>query len=311
MRFFTTLALMGVISSAVAQNMSVCDKYTTALLMENNATNQYTLLTLLVNTVVIGNYTQPNKNAVPGILAKGEYMGTEVNLLPYFDGTLLSTNRGGKTGVSVNFLDDGGSEPLKKNMPSNGTQSKQYLLLTHLYQFFGALLGCTKYGTDGFPAYTGDDMASAHAFMALSQSEIGYFVTQVGLAATSFGVSIEDVTTIATALNKLFGYRCSPPTVVIPAMGMTLNSICQNEECPLDPMATCAAYPMNGTAPEPMNASMSGTSMMHTPTTMPISTGKMMPSATTTGSTMSTGAAGSVGVGLGSVLGALAVGFAF
>lgn len=53
MRYFTSLALVG---AAVAQNMSVCDKYTTALLKENNATNQYTLLTLLVNTVVIGSY---------------------------------------------------------------------------------------------------------------------------------------------------------------------------------------------------------------------------------------------------------------
>lgn len=125
MRSFTSLALMGALGSAIAQNVSVCDKYTTALLMDNNSTNQYTLLTLLVNTVVIGNYTQPNKNAVPGILAKGEYMGTEVNLLPYFDGTLLSSNRGGDSGVSINFLDDGGAEPLKKNMPSNGKDSQQ------------------------------------------------------------------------------------------------------------------------------------------------------------------------------------------
>ena len=112
-------------SLAVAQNMSVCDKYTTALLMDNNSTNQYTLLTLLVNTVVIGNYTQPNKNAVPGILAKGMYMGEEVNLLPYFDGTLASSNRGGSKGVSINFLDGGGAAPLMKNMPANDETSNQ------------------------------------------------------------------------------------------------------------------------------------------------------------------------------------------
>lgn len=43
-----------------AQSDSICDRYTTALLTTNTAANQYTLLTLLVNTVVIGNYTQPN-----------------------------------------------------------------------------------------------------------------------------------------------------------------------------------------------------------------------------------------------------------
>lgn len=108
-----------------AQNMSICDKYTTALLKDNNSTNQYTLLTLLVNTVVIGNYTKPNMNAVPGILAPGEFMGEKVNLLPYFNGELASSNRGGSSGVSVNFLDDGGAAPLMMNMPANGTNSNQ------------------------------------------------------------------------------------------------------------------------------------------------------------------------------------------
>lgn len=125
MHYSTLAVMLGAVGSAFAQNMSVCDKYTTALLMDNNATNQYTLLTLLVNTVVIGNYTQPNKNAVPGILAKGEYNGKEVNLLPYFDGTLMSSNRGGSKGVSINFLDDGGAEPLMKNMPANSEKSQQ------------------------------------------------------------------------------------------------------------------------------------------------------------------------------------------
>lgn len=55
---FSTLALAGAASVATAQrpsDMPICDYYTTALLKENNATNQHTLLTLLVNTVVIGN----------------------------------------------------------------------------------------------------------------------------------------------------------------------------------------------------------------------------------------------------------------
>lgn len=36
-------------------NTSICDYYTTALLMNNTAANQMTLLTLVVNTAVIGN----------------------------------------------------------------------------------------------------------------------------------------------------------------------------------------------------------------------------------------------------------------
>lgn len=291
-------------SLAVAQNISVCDKYTTALLMDNNSTNQYTLLTLLVNTVVIGNYTQPNKNAVPGILAKGTYMGEEVNLLPYFDGTLASSNRGGSKGVSINFLDGGGAAPLMKNMPANNETSNQYMLLTHLYQFFGKLLGCSEYGTMGFPAYSGDSMQSAHAFMDLDPSEIGYFITQVGLAATSFGVSSDDVTAVATALNKLFNYRCSPPATVIPAMGPTLNSICQNEQCPLDPNAQCSAYPNNGIVMEPTLAN--GTNV-----TMPSTTASGMPSGTSTGAspTMFTGGASASNVGMGAAVGVAALAF--
>jgi hypothetical protein len=36
-------------------NISICDYYTTALLTNNTAANQLTLLTLVVNTAVIGN----------------------------------------------------------------------------------------------------------------------------------------------------------------------------------------------------------------------------------------------------------------
>jgi hypothetical protein len=122
--------LLGLAGIAIAQNstsISPCDKYTTALLKVNNATNQYTLLTLVVNTALIGNYTQPNVGiAVNGILKPGTYNGTAINLVPYFDGSLNSTNRGGAGGVSLNFLDDGGAAPLLKNLPSNGnTTSNQ------------------------------------------------------------------------------------------------------------------------------------------------------------------------------------------
>lgn len=62
---------------------------------------------------------------VPGILTAGKYNGTAVNLLPYFDGSLMSTNQGGSSGVSTNFLDGGGAAPLKKNMPANDKTSNQ------------------------------------------------------------------------------------------------------------------------------------------------------------------------------------------
>lgn len=144
---FRHLTVAVAIGTAVAQrpsNMSICDYYTTALLKNNTAANQKTLLTLVVNTAVIGNCksfispsvllstrlnlldTQPNVGtSVAGILAPGTYNGTAVDLTPYFDGGFDSSNAGGSSGVSMNFLDGGGAAPLMKNMPSNDTTSNQ------------------------------------------------------------------------------------------------------------------------------------------------------------------------------------------
>lgn len=105
---------------------SICDFYAHALLQENNATTQAALLILLVNTAVIGNYSDVNVGVkVPGILAPGRYNNTEVDLLPFFNGRLASTNHGGRAGAVVDFLDDGGAAPLMANMAAKGTSSNQ------------------------------------------------------------------------------------------------------------------------------------------------------------------------------------------
>lgn len=175
--------------------------------------------------------TAPNVGiAVPGILAPGKVDGMDVNLLPYFDGSLASSNRGGSSGVAINNLDGGGAEPLKMNMPANSNTSNQYFLLTHLYAFFGSLLGCTTYSMPGFPAYDGfPSQYQVHKFMDLNHYEVSYFIQQVGLAASSFGVAKDDITTVAGALDKLFNYRCSPPATAIKAQGPQLQSICIEE----------------------------------------------------------------------------------
>lgn len=59
MKFSSVLlaAAASVVNAQRPASVSICDYYTTALLKENTAENQLTLLTLLVNTVVIGNCT--------------------------------------------------------------------------------------------------------------------------------------------------------------------------------------------------------------------------------------------------------------
>lgn len=118
--------LASAVSGQRPSSTSICDYYSNALFNASNATTQGTLLTALVNTAVIGNYTMPNHNAVAGILATdATYNGTKVNLLKYFDGSLKSTNTGKSKGVSVNFLDGGGAAPLKMNKPANDKGSAQ------------------------------------------------------------------------------------------------------------------------------------------------------------------------------------------
>ncbi|KAI0514426.1 hypothetical protein F5B22DRAFT_240559 [Xylaria bambusicola] len=287
MRFSKTAAF-AIASTALAQrpeDTSICDYYTTALLKDNTADNQATLLTLVVNTVVIGNYTEPNVGVkVPGILAPGKFNATDVNLLPYFTGELASSNRGGSRGVSVNFLDGGGAEPLKKNKPANTESSAQYFLLTHLYQFFGSLLGCSKQGMPGFDPYEGHaSMYEVHKFMDLDPYEVGYFISQVGLAASSFGVADSDIEVVATALNSLFGYRCAPPTTVIESQGAQLQAICIDETCPLAEEAMCDKY---GPVVEPSSVPPSN-SMSTTPTASYPSTPKPTGSGNTTSTSSS------------------------
>ncbi|KAL7943392.1 hypothetical protein V8C42DRAFT_328919 [Trichoderma barbatum] len=244
---FLTILLAAAASVANAQRPSdvpICDYYTKALLKENTAENQLTLLTLLVNTVVIGNYTAPNVGVnVPGILAPGHINGKAVNLLPYFNGQLASTNTGGSHGESVNFLDGGGAAPLMKNKPANDKSSRQYFLLTHLYQFFGSLLSCSHQGMPGFPAYGGRaSLYQVHKFMALDSAELTYFIQQIALAAQSFGVAASDIEIVGGALSNAFGMRCAMPTAVIKAQGPQLQAICIESDCPLAKNASCSLY---------------------------------------------------------------------
>ena len=120
--------LFGAAGSVVAQRpsgTSICDYYTTAVLKVDTPANQYTLLTVLVNTVVIGNYSAcAVGGGLPGILAPAYYGGEQVNLLPYFNGCLESTNVNDMPS-SVNFLDGGGAAPLMQNMPANSPNSNQ------------------------------------------------------------------------------------------------------------------------------------------------------------------------------------------
>ena len=209
--FFLAISIFG----HVVQSQTICDKYTTMIFTDNNSTNQFSLIKAVVDLAVVGDASL----GVDGILSPTG------GLLPIFNGAGPTTNRGGNP-VTINFLDGG---------------SNQNVLTSHLYQFFGALIGCMA---SGFPAYGGvPDMMTVHRFMDIDEAENNFFISQVGAAATALGVTNADVTTIATILDSLFNTRCPDNLTAadgVPAFLIGTNpSICQADTCPLDPNSTC------------------------------------------------------------------------
>lgn len=132
-------------------------------------------------------------------------------------------------------------------------------------------------------------------FMDLSQAEVTYFIEQVAGSAMSFGVSADDLTPVGTALMTLFGYRCSPPTTVIPAQGSQGQSICQAEDCPLAPMGNCDGYTY-------MEPSVAVSSLVPSATASATGTASVTPTASGT-TPVATGAAASVGMSFAAVVG--------
>ena len=121
------------------------------------------------------------------------------------------------------------------------------------------LAACTK-STSQLQRSRNKLCANKVRFMDLSYAEVGYFITQVALSAASFGVAESDLQIVGAALGSIFDVRCAPPTVIIPAQGAQLQSICTDMTCPLAKNDTCDLYQTNIT--EPASATMS--SMMAT-----------------------------------------------
>lgn len=92
--------------------------------------------------------------------------------------------------------------------------------------------------------------------MGLDAYQIGYFISQVGLAASSFGVSGEDVASVAEALSGAFNVKCAPATAIDPAQGPQLQSICAADSCPTAPKGDCAPYGISTGEPLVANSTL-------------------------------------------------------
>jgi hypothetical protein len=127
------LRALSLVSSAFATrpaNVTICDFYGSGAFLGNTSTgnvdaDQLKAMSELVSYAFTGNNTPNDVNInVPGILNNGTVNGTTVSLLKYFDGSLLSTNRGGKA-VSINFLDGGGIAAIPNYVPLMNDDSNQ------------------------------------------------------------------------------------------------------------------------------------------------------------------------------------------
>ena len=141
--------------------------------------------------------------------------------------------------------------------------------------------------------------------MDLDEHEVGYFITQVGLAAASFGVTTEDATAVGTTLGKIFGVRCAPATVVIPSQEAQLQSICVANTCPLSPGDTCAAYQPT------FEPAVANSTLVGNTTTTSSSKSAGAPTVSPTSTSASSGAASFMGVSISVVLAAAVFALAY
>ncbi|KFY86979.1 hypothetical protein V500_07274 [Pseudogymnoascus sp. VKM F-4518 (FW-2643)] len=195
-------------------------------------------------------------DGLTGILNPGVHDGVIINLLPFFNGSIASTNLN-NLAVGINWLDDGGITPLV-NFWSGKTDTvvlrnttNEYRLFGHFYTAFARIFGCSNppsSPTAGGPP----NPAYVHKFMSLNFTEIGHFINQLTLSAEYHGFSTTDAQSLALLMNSRYNTRCAPAMSLNPKQPPQLFSICQDPTCPLAvPNSDCEAY---------TNITMDGTS---------------------------------------------------
>ena len=106
-------------------------------------------------------------------------------------------------------------------------------LMTHLYQYFGIILGCDE---PSFPKYAGNpSQAAVHRFMDLKAPEMHYFIHNIYDAALTLGVAGPDLVThvgdaisIGVGLDNIFNKKCSPPQKVATYQPSAPQSMCHD-----------------------------------------------------------------------------------
>lgn len=108
--FFTLL--FGVSLAQRPTNASTCDYYAEGLYGANNRDTQFQLVQGIVTLAFGGGFNLSNvSREITGILNPGTFQNVTVDLRPWFNGSIDSTNLNNQA-VGINWLDDGGTDPL-------------------------------------------------------------------------------------------------------------------------------------------------------------------------------------------------------
>ena len=93
---------------------SICDYYAESRYGTNSSATQLRLIKDIVSLAFGGRFNLSNVSSdITGILNPGTFQGESVNLEPWFNGTIDSTNLNNQP-VGIDWLDDGGPDPLYK-----------------------------------------------------------------------------------------------------------------------------------------------------------------------------------------------------
>jgi hypothetical protein len=93
-------------------NSSTCDYYAQSLYGANNGTTQFQLIQGIIALAFGGGFNLSNVSSeITGIFNPGTFQNLTVDLRPWFNGSIDSTNLNNQP-VGINWLDGGGTDPL-------------------------------------------------------------------------------------------------------------------------------------------------------------------------------------------------------
>lgn len=104
--------LLGASLAQRPSNASTCDYYAQSRYGSSTSTSQFQLVQGIVALAFGGGFNLSNVSSeITGILNPGTYQNLSVDLRPWFNGSIDSTNLNNQA-VGIDWLDDGGTDPL-------------------------------------------------------------------------------------------------------------------------------------------------------------------------------------------------------